>query len=81
MTSNTHKTTITMTALPSNLLLAVNEEIDYVFAETGDGETLILAEALLAEVMAAPTLGASAPGAPPSLAFEKLATPTGPLSV
>ena len=42
--------TTTPWTLPANLLLAVHEDIDYVYVEA-DGETLILAEALLADVM------------------------------
>ena len=38
--------TTTPWTLPSNLMLAVNPDIDYVFAEL-DGETLVMAEALL----------------------------------
>ena len=36
--------------LPANLLLAVHDDIDYVYIES-EGETLILAEALLGDVM------------------------------
>jgi isoleucyl-tRNA synthetase len=42
--------TTTPWTLPANLLLAVHDDIDYVYIES-DGETLILAEALLGEVM------------------------------
>jgi isoleucyl-tRNA synthetase len=42
--------TTTPWTLPANLLLAVHDDIDYVRVEA-DGETLILAEALLGEVM------------------------------
>ena len=42
--------TTTPWTLPANMLLAVHPEIDYVYVETED-ETLILAEALLAEVL------------------------------
>ena len=42
--------TTTPWTLPANLLLAVHPDIDYVYVET-DGETLILAEALLGEAM------------------------------
>jgi len=42
--------TTTPWTLPANLLLAVHPDIDYVYVETGD-ETLILAEALRAEVL------------------------------
>ncbi len=42
--------TTTPWTLPSNLMLAVHEEIDYVYVESGE-ETLILAEALLDAVM------------------------------
>ena len=41
--------TTTPWTLPSNLMLAVHEDVDYVYADTGE-ETLILAEALLAAV-------------------------------
>ncbi|MGB5579344.1 MAG: isoleucine--tRNA ligase [Woeseia sp.] len=41
--------TTTPWTLPANLLLAVHRDVDYVYAES-DGETLILAEALLARV-------------------------------
>lgn len=41
--------TTTPWTLPSNLMLAVSPDIDYVYAESGD-ETLILAEALLEAV-------------------------------
>ena len=42
--------TTTPWTLPANLLLAVHDDIDYVYIES-DGETLILAEALLGDVM------------------------------
>ncbi len=42
--------TTTPWTLPSNLMLAVHPDIDYVYAET-DGETFILAEALLDAVL------------------------------
>ena len=42
--------TTTPWTLPANLLLAVHPEIDYVYAEA-DGETFILAEALLGAVL------------------------------
>ena len=42
--------TTTPWTLPANLLLAVHEDIDYVYVETED-ETLILAEALQAQVL------------------------------
>ena len=42
--------TTTPWTLPSNLMLAVHPEIDYVYVES-DGETFILAEALLAAVL------------------------------
>lgn len=42
--------TTTPWTLPSNLMLAVHTEIDYAYVET-DGETLILAEALLDTVL------------------------------
>jgi isoleucyl-tRNA synthetase len=42
--------TTTPWTLPANLLLAVHDDIDYVFVEA-DGQTLILAEALLDDVM------------------------------
>jgi isoleucyl-tRNA synthetase len=42
--------TTTPWTLPANMLLAVHPEIDYVYIETED-ETLILAEALLGEVL------------------------------
>ena len=42
--------TTTPWTLPANLLLAVHDDIDYVYIES-EGETLILAEALLGEVM------------------------------
>ena len=42
--------TTTPWTLPANLLLAVHDDIDYVYIESAD-ETLILAEALLGEVM------------------------------
>ena len=42
--------TTTPWTLPANMLLAVHPEIDYVYIKTED-ETLILAEALLAEVL------------------------------
>ena len=43
--------TTTPWTLPSNLALAVGADIDYSYCETGDGETLILAEALRESVM------------------------------
>jgi isoleucyl-tRNA synthetase len=42
--------TTTPWTLPANLLLAVHDDIDYVYVES-EGQTLILAEALLGEVM------------------------------
>jgi isoleucyl-tRNA synthetase len=42
--------TTTPWTLPSNTALAVHPQVDYVYAETG-GETLILAEALLADAL------------------------------
>lgn len=42
--------TTTPWTLPANLLLAVHPDVDYVYVEA-DGETLILAEALRAEVL------------------------------
>ncbi len=42
--------TTTPWTLPSNLMLAVHEDIDYVYVDA-EGETLILAEALLGEVL------------------------------
>jgi isoleucyl-tRNA synthetase len=42
--------TTTPWTLPANLLLAVHPDIDYVYVES-DGETFILAEALLGEVL------------------------------
>ena len=42
--------TTTPWTLPANLLLAVHDDIDYVYIES-EGETLILAEALLGDVM------------------------------
>ena len=42
--------TTTPWTLPANLLLAVHEDVDYVYADLGD-EILILAEALLGEVL------------------------------
>jgi isoleucyl-tRNA synthetase len=43
--------TTTPWTLPANMLLAVHDDIDYAYVSSS-GETLILAEALLAEVMA-----------------------------
>jgi len=42
--------TTTPWTLPANMLLAVHPEVDYVYVESG-GETLILAEALLSDVL------------------------------